>query len=549
MLKKKILLIGSNDRASLACARSLSGTYNVYIARFTTFKNVTCYSNTVIESYYVGEPSVSLSNTLIKLEEIHDYQKFDFILPVTDEALIVVEQLRNLNNITCNFLIPDKDSLDRAQDKYLIRELCEDIPEVFYPETKLITNSVFKEIDDYKINDFPIYLKTRKSNFIIADYIYSYNVKKINNGIEFNNYLRDVLAHVDVLLQTTIEGKGLGLNVLSTNGVVVGESVNERIHEPNGGGGGVYRRTRKPSMTESMIISKIVKKLNWTGPLMIELKETKKGWCLIELNCRFWGSLSGTIFSGHDYPLFYTKMFECEELINIPAAKTITSRNLLKDLSWTVRNKNIVQFFKLLISPIDVLMRKDIYDVERLRDIKPSFMQFLVKLMQYNIPRKINRLLNLISLKIKVRKVNVLKEVDIDRTIIFICRGNVNRSVFAKHYFEKLTSKKSDSRSTLRLEKRKCSILAQTVALSEYSIDLSEHSSKSILGEYEQLNTMYVCMDYKNILDLLDFGVPLSKMRMLSSIEIKDPHGCGIDEFKKCFQQISSSIEGLFHEF
>ena len=545
-LKKKILLVGSNDRAALACARSLSVIYDIHIARFTAFKNVACYSNSVTDSFYVGSPNTSLSDVLMVIENMNSHHRFDFILPVTDEALIVVEYLRKRSDFPSSFLIPDSKDLDVAQDKYLIKEICEDIPELFYPETELLTSGMFKDCNN--IIAFPVYLKTRKSSFIIDDYIYSYNVKKINNKVELENYLRDVLVHVDVLVQKTIEGKGLGLNVFSINGRVIGESVNERLHEPKGGGGGVYRKTRMPNSTESQIISKIVNRLGWTGPLMIELKKTKQGWCLIELNCRFWGSLTGTIFSGHDYPLLYTKLFEGEELRKLPNAKPITSRNLLKDLSWTIKNKKLFEFFKLLISPLDVLRGKDIYDVERASDLVPAFMQFLVKFMQLNLSRKINRMLNILSLRFKFQKMKVITASDFDQSLIFICRGNVNRSVFAKYYFEKLTSNPADSKSTLRLEKRKCSSLAQIVALSEHSIDLSEHRSESVISSQASPESIYVCMDYKNVLDLFELGVPKNQIKMLSNSEIQDPHGRSIRDFKECFYQISSSIEGVFSE-
>ena len=544
--KKNILLVGSNDRASLACARSLANKYYVHIARFTVSKNVACYSNTVTDSHYVGNPEECLSEVTGNIEAINLNTKFDFILPITDEALIVVERLRERDFLNCKFLIPNTTQLDTAQDKFLIKEFCEDIEELYYPETMLLTNDLFDANHKYEVTDFPVYLKTRKSSFVVDDYIVSYSVKKINNTIELNNYLRDVLAHVDVLVQKTVEGKGVGLNVFSISGDVVAQSVNERVHEPRGGGGGVFRKTRKPSLTESNIISKIVRKLNWTGPLMIELKRNNRGWCLIELNCRFWGSLTGTIFSGHNYPLIHTCFFDDDKdnITALPEAKTVTSRNLLKDIAWTLKNKKPLELFKILLSPIDVFTGKDIYDVERLNDIKPAFFQFLVKFNQYAFITKLKKVAFLAAYSSELFKIKSIKSDDISKRISIICRGNVNRSAFAAHYFFKMANITIESQSTIRMEKRKVSLLAYETAIKLFDIDMDKHRSTSVFGKLNDYD-IFLCMDFRNVFELLEMGVAKDKVRLFPSGEVKDPHGGEDMEFEQCFKLIASEINGL----
>jgi protein-tyrosine-phosphatase len=543
-MRKKILILGSNDRASLACARSINKEYDVYIARFTKFKSEACYSNTVKESFYVGTGSESISIVLSNIKSQHKKYNFDFILPVTDEALIIGEELVTNNTLhDCTILIPEISQLQLAQDKYYIKQLCENIEGLRFPETNLITQLLFTEFDLKKWS-FPLYVKTQRSAFKSKDALFLYAVKKINSVTSLSNYLRDVLEHVDVLVQKPVIGFGLGLNVLAYKGEVQACSINERLHEPKGGGGGVYRKTRKPTELEYSMATKIVKQLNWTGPLMIELKKVDEGFFLMELNCRFWGSLNGTIFSGHDLPLSYIKMMDKQCIELLPEAKMVTSRNLLKDIAWTLKNNKPFELFKILLSPIDVFAGKDIYDVERLNDIKPAFFQILVKFNQYSFITKLNKIAFLAACKFKLLKIKSITDEDISKKISIICKGNVNRSAFAAHYFFKMSNISIESQSTIRMEKRKVSLLAYETAAKLFDIDMGKHRSISVFGRFNDYD-IFLCMDFRNVFELLEMGVAKDKIRLFSCGEVKDPHGGGVLEFEQCFNLIASEIEEL----
>ncbi len=543
-MRKRILILGSNDRASLACARSINKEYDVYIARFTAFKCEACYSNSVKESFYVGTGTESISKVLDKIICLHEKYDFDFILPITDEALIIGEELVTKSALyDCTVLIPGISQLQLAQDKYYIKTLCENIEGLFFPETYLVKQSLFTE---FNLNQwsFPLYVKTQRSAFKSKDAVFLYAVKKVNSAISLSNYLRDVLEHVDVLVQKPVVGIGLGVNVLAYKGKIQACSVNERLHEPKGGGGGVYRKTRKPTETEYLMATRIVKQLQWSGPLMIELKKVDVGFFLMELNCRFWGSLNGTIFSGHDLPLSYIKMIDKQCIELLPEAKVVTSRNLLKDIAWTLKNKKTFELFKIFLSPIDVFAGKDIYDVERLNDIKPAFCQIGAKFNQYSFFTKLKKAAFLAACKYKLLKIKPIIKSEMSKEVSIICRGNVNRSAFAAHYFFNIANISIDSQSTIRMEKRKVSLLAYETAKKLFAIDMDKHRSTSVFGRLNDYD-IFLCMDFRNVFELLEMGVAKEKIRLFPCGEVKDPHGGEEMDFEQCFKLIACEIKEL----
>ena len=80
----KILIIGSNDRASLVIARSLGR------ERFTldnisfTGKTITNYSRYIRKSFYLNNINNDFHNSCEKLFKIIKDEKYDYIIPVND---------------------------------------------------------------------------------------------------------------------------------------------------------------------------------------------------------------------------------------------------------------------------------------------------------------------------------------------------------------------------------------------------------------------------------------------------------------------------------
>jgi predicted ATP-grasp superfamily ATP-dependent carboligase len=85
---------------------------------------------------------------------------------------------------------------------------------------------------------------------------------------------------------------------------------------------------------------RLVSKLCWSGPIMIEFKVSQKDGVprLMEINGRFWGSLPLAIFAGVDFPYLHYQL-ACGQPFtpSIPYRSGITSRHYLGDFENLLR--------------------------------------------------------------------------------------------------------------------------------------------------------------------------------------------------------------------
>jgi len=370
----KIAILGSNDRAALTVVRKLSleeTVESIVIIRNKIDKSLSCVSKHTLKSTYFnfGEGDAS---DLIKL--LH-HEGIDLILPINDiTSMFVTEYYHELVK-EFTVLSPEPKSYLSAIDKWDIQFLC-DGSNLRFPESKLIS-----EVDDNS-NDVPpkkyTYFKTRTSVVSKENSYIKYNVKKIENENGKIRYVEEHVGATDVIAQVALDGSGVGINVLSNQGRVISVTRNERLHQPKGGGGSSYRESSEQISEKLLAIAEaIANELNWTGVMMIELMETDKGYYLIEINPRFWGSLALTEFSGGNYVRNYYRQSIGLKLLHSTLSK-VRARHLINDVKWTLRNPSLGNVLNILYSPINVYKGKELYDVEQIGDIKPSIYQIFI---------------------------------------------------------------------------------------------------------------------------------------------------------------------------
>jgi glutathione synthase/RimK-type ligase-like ATP-grasp enzyme len=106
----------------------------------------------------------------------------------------------------------------------------------------------------------------------------------------------------DLIFQEFIEGVGIGYFAICEKGLPLVEYAHERIREwPSKGGYSTACKIHEDS--ELFFMSrKIIKSLNWRGPIMIEYRKSSANgkYYFIELNPKFWGSLELGLENGVD---------------------------------------------------------------------------------------------------------------------------------------------------------------------------------------------------------------------------------------------------------
>ena len=504
-----ILILGSNERSVLTFIRSLNkNLYNkLFICRNSKNKNVSCFSKFIESSNYVSLQNVDIAfHHLIRIIEKHSIEA----LIIFDDAFasLVYDNYEKIGN-HCRIIGPSKQSWEKAVDKYNIRKLC-DGKSLHYPETKLLQKKSFdKNLDDY------VYLKPRFSSVIYDKKIERLSVLNENNEDRKRDFISDHINKVDIVCQKKIEGQIIGLNLLAKKGEILSLSGNKRLHQPRGGGGSSYRESFKPDNTVIEICHQISRELKWDGVMMIELLKTESKYFLIEINPRFWGSLSLTVFSGHDICNNLIKSQQNKSLLK-DKYKNVRTRHLAKDIAWITQNYSFRNLANLIASPLQIILKKEKWDVESLTDPMPMFVQpFLILKKLFYKKHFVEKIAALLPTYRKV-----IKYFDKKNYYIFMCKGNINRSVFCEYYLHSKGYKNVSSCGYLNITGRKIS--PNTRKLINESEIVTKHKSRYI-DNFDNDENIIVAMD--NISYEIAKRKKFKNVYLISKKGINDPHG------------------------
>jgi len=143
------------------------------------------------------------------------------------------------------------------------------------------------------------------------------------------------------------------------------------------------------------------------------------------------------------------------------------------------------------------------------------------------------------------------------RHIVFVCQGNICRSVFAEYYLRAHVSDESTKIESCGLDVVKAGSSPQLAVQvgRDFGLDLGSHLSKSYLvcdiqkadlivpmeyPQYRKLIEMYP--DYKHKIQLLRDFSPWPEKLMCN---IYDPYGLEETDFRQCFGHMKKALERL----
>jgi predicted ATP-grasp superfamily ATP-dependent carboligase len=116
------------------------------------------------------------------------------------------------------------------------------------------------------------------------------------------------------LVQAFVAGRGKGVFALCDGGRVVARFAHERLRDtrPTGSGSSL-RRSVLPERRLVGPAERLLAKMRWHGPAMVEFKDEGSGRpTLMEVNGRFWGSLQLGVDAGVNFPLLWVSILRGE---------------------------------------------------------------------------------------------------------------------------------------------------------------------------------------------------------------------------------------------
>lgn len=300
---EKVLILDGNARSALAATRSL-GKRGVYVVvGGETRRTLSGASKYCRESLTYPPPGENPEAFISTIVSECAQRGISVIFPMTDLSTSTILRYRQRLR---QFKLPYAEftAFEALTDKYRLFKLAEQL-KVSIPKTHFVTDlSLLDEI--YPTVGFPAVLKPHRSM------IYS-NKRWITSSVHYANSARELKETVaryeylnqhPFLIQEYIAGKAQGIFALYDHGRPMAFFAHCRVREnPPSGGVSVLSESIPINPEQQKMAQSILESVGWHGVAMVEFKVAADGTpYLMEVNCRFWGSLQLAIDAGMDFP-------------------------------------------------------------------------------------------------------------------------------------------------------------------------------------------------------------------------------------------------------
>ncbi len=541
----KILLLGANERACFSVARNLSrhqyvvdvanwGPHEISRSRFVNEFHVLPKVEYDLESFY---------KAFIQLVSTRSYW---LILPINDLAVEFLNRYKNEIEKFCIVGgINEPSTICYSRNKYELWRICRE-SSIHVPDSRLVQSlEEFKAVKSSL--GYPLIAKPVSSRKIIGNRIYSFTVRKYSDEESLEDFVRERIQVIPIMLQEIVSGFGIGFNFLAHHGKLIAWYMHERINEPAGGGESSYRKTiigDKYAIADKSRL--LIEKIGWHGVGMIEYKVSDGKAYVMELNGRFWGSIELGIFAGMELP-YWQVLYNYEQQPLPPVAMTcnreVYARNLRNDLLSSLKQKSLKKTFQWFTSIPKMLRSSECIEDSVFADFRFRISMWGTLISKFGRNRWDGLLRRFAS--ISRNRPGVKQEY---RKVVFICEGNICRSPFAEHYLRIIRPDINVASAGLQFQSSKMSPLNAIRAAGDSGIDLSLHSSSYVSDlKMEEFDALFV-MDKLNFQKIAK-GYPhlLSRVYFLDpQVPIPDPYGKSVEEFKICYNRIKQLVEEIF---
>ncbi len=321
-MKKPVLILGMVPRITTPVARSLARHgIPVDVATFSTIERQVG-SRAIRNLWRVPDPDISSSGFVDAIRTLIRENHHDMVIPVNDHALSAIvehyDSFKDLVHIACPPPEITRRVLDKNQTLEAARRCGMRIPRTF-----LVSSSA--ELLELPHNlSFPIVLKpsekkpTDDFKALVIDDLQALQ-QRFHTSRRFTP---------PMLVQEFCAGEGVGIEVLMHRGEPVVAFQHRRLKELPPGGGVAVVAIAEALNTELLHSSVLLlRALEWEGVAMVEFKvDAITGTAtLMEVNGRYWGSISLPLLAGLNFPLYHWALVH-GEVPNIPETYRIATK-------------------------------------------------------------------------------------------------------------------------------------------------------------------------------------------------------------------------------
>ncbi len=298
-MSSQVFITDGHWRKSLAAVRALGRMGLSVTVGESTRLMTAAFSRYCNRAVVYPSPLNSPAEFLTFLSQELRGNAYQMLLPMEEESLELISRHHSEFSRWTYVPIVSHDRLQVARRKDKILRLSEKLG-IPIPKTWYVEN--LSQLDSLKMNlPYPVVIKPKMSSGAIGVF-YPRNPEEL-----LEQYMAVHQRFPYPLIQELIphEGSGFGASfLLDERGQVRASFLHKRLREyPVTGGASTLRESVRRDDVRDMALT-LLKALNWFGVAMVEFKVDPRDGIpkLMEVNPRFWGSLSLAIEAGVNFP-------------------------------------------------------------------------------------------------------------------------------------------------------------------------------------------------------------------------------------------------------
>jgi len=290
-----VLIPDGECNYAISVIRCLGQHKNVKTFVLSTDKNAPSRFSRFTSQFIFNKKAKNKEEKIAAIIDGINKTKADVLLPLDVETIrLVSEHKEKFSDLIAISPTPGIKSFDIADDKWLLSIWLKEnnIP---HPKTTLFnsTNTIEEAISELTL---PLIIKPRNGSG-------GRGIKIIRNSEDLKTWKTEYDHSDDQIIQSYIKGYDIDCSVLCSDGEILAHTIQKSLkYETDNPWPYGIEFLENDELFQ--IVKKVVEKFKWSGVVHIDLRydEDERQYKLIEMNPRFWASVSASVFAGANFP-------------------------------------------------------------------------------------------------------------------------------------------------------------------------------------------------------------------------------------------------------